>query len=104
MKPRDWEKDRRMMQLLRYAAWRAVSEKGECSDNVKPGDAWYEEGAYPLISTVDDGLKTTFLRGMVLPPEYTEYPDTAMWIEGVPAEKTGWTDVEVPHRRDSGKA
>ena len=69
---------------------RAVSEKGECSDNVKPGDAWYEEGAYPLISTVDDGLKTTFLRGMVLPPEYTEYPDTAMWIEGVPAEKTGW--------------
>ena len=69
---------------------RAVSEKGECSDNIKPGDAWYEEGAYPLISTADEGVKTTFLRGMVLPPEYTDYPDTAMWIEGNAAEITEW--------------
>jgi len=61
---------------------RTVSEKGECSDNHNPGDVWYEEGAYPLVSTVDGGVKTTFLRGMVLTPEYASFPDTAVWIEG----------------------
>jgi hypothetical protein len=68
----------------------AVSEKGECSDNTRPGDVWYEEGAYPLVSTADKGIKTTFLRGMVLPPEYLNYPDTAMWIEGNAAKISGW--------------
>jgi hypothetical protein len=69
---------------------RVVSDKGESSDNTKPGDAWYEEGAYPLISTTDPGLKATFLRGMVLPPEYDKYPDTAIWIEGSKTCKSGW--------------
>jgi len=69
---------------------RVVSEKGECSDNTKPGDAWYEEGAYPLVSTTDPGLKATFLRGMVLPPEFEKYPDTAIWIEGKKTCKSDW--------------
>ena len=63
---------------------RVESEKGETSDNREPGDAWYEEGAYPLVSTVDPGIKTTFLRGMVLPPEFFGYPDSAIWISGQP--------------------
>ncbi len=53
-------------------------------DNRNPGDVWYEEGAYPLVSTVDPGVKATFLRGMVLPPEYTNYGDHATWISGQP--------------------
>ena len=61
---------------------RVESDKGESSDNWNPGDAWYEEGSYPLISTSDPGEKATFLRGMILPPEYSKYPDTAIWIEG----------------------
>jgi hypothetical protein len=69
---------------------RVESEKGECSDNRQPGDAWYEEGSYPLISTSDPGEKATFLRGMVLPPEYMKYPDTAIWIEGVKSCKSSW--------------
>ncbi len=69
---------------------RAVSEKGENSDNRKPGDFWYEEGAYPLVSTTDKGVKTTFLRGMVLPPEYNKYPDTAIWIEGTKPCVSDW--------------
>jgi hypothetical protein len=69
---------------------RVESEKGECSDNRRPGDAWYEEGSYPLVSTSDAGEKATFLRGMVLPPEYSKYPDTAIWIEGVKSCKSGW--------------
>ncbi len=69
---------------------RVVSDKGECSDNTKPGDAWYEEGSYPLISTTDKGSKATFLRGMVLPPEFNRYPDTAIWIEGVKSCKSSW--------------
>lgn len=69
---------------------RVESEKGECSDNWRPGDAWYEEGSYPLISTSDPGEKATFLRGMILPPEYNEYPDTAIWIEGVKSCKSDW--------------
>ncbi len=69
---------------------RVRSDKGESADNTKPGDAWYEEGAYPLVSTTDKGLKATFLRGMVLPPEFDKYPDTAIWIEGVKSCKSGW--------------
>jgi hypothetical protein len=69
---------------------RVESEKGECSDNRRPGDAWYEEGGYPLVSTSDPGEKATFLRGMILPPEYSRYPDTAIWIEGVKSCKSDW--------------
>jgi hypothetical protein len=69
---------------------RVTSDKGESSDNTRPGDCWYEEGAYPLISTSDSGNKATFLRGMVLPPEYIQYPDTAMWIEGSKKCKADW--------------
>jgi hypothetical protein len=67
-----------------------VSEKGENSSNRNPGDCWYEEGAYPLISTTDPGDKATFLRGMVLPPEYDRYPDTAIWIEGKKTAISDW--------------
>ena len=69
---------------------RVESDKGECSDNNQPGDYWYEEGSYPLISTSDPGNKATFLRGMVLPPEYDKYPDTAVWIEGAKSCKSDW--------------
>lgn len=69
---------------------RVRSEKGESSDNTRPGDCWYEEGAYPLVSTTDPGNKATFLRGMVLPPDYDKYPDTAIWIEGTKPCKSGW--------------
>ncbi len=67
--------------------------KGESSDNRNPGDVWYEEGAYPLISTADPGMKATFLRGMVLPPEFADYPETAIWISGTPeggVKNEGW--------------
>ena len=69
---------------------RVRSDKGESSDNTRPGDCWYEEGAYPLVSTTDPGNKATFLRGMVLPPEYDKYPDTAFWIEGSKSCKSDW--------------
>jgi len=59
-----------------------ASEKGEDTRNYDPGDCWYEEGAYPLVSTTDEGSMANFLRGMILPPEYAKYPDTAIWIEG----------------------
>jgi hypothetical protein len=76
--------------LLRGSSFRVESEKGEESVSHGPGDVWYEEGAYPLVSTIEPGLKTTFLRGMVLPPEFHEYPDTAIWIENKPAMKAGY--------------
>jgi hypothetical protein len=69
---------------------RVESDKGECSDNKGPGSCWYEEGAYPLVSTSDNGNDATFLRGMVLPPEYDRYPDTAIWIEGEKKVSAGW--------------
>jgi hypothetical protein len=69
---------------------RVESDKGECSDNRHPEAVWYEEGSYPLVSTTDPGEKATFLRGMVLPPEYNKYPDTAIWIEGAKKVKAGW--------------
>ena len=69
---------------------RVESEKGECSDNWHPGDAWYEEGSYPLVSTSDKGEKAAFLRGMVLPPDYIKYPNTPVWIEGKKSCKSDW--------------
>jgi len=67
-----------------------VSTIGESFYNLKNGDAWYEEGAYPLVSTSPDGVETTFLRCMILPPEFDEYPDTALWIEGTKPCESDW--------------
>jgi len=63
---------------------------GEESDNVKLGDCWYEEGCYPIVSSTWGDDPTAFLRAMVLPVEYAEYPDTAMWIEGEKVVKSSW--------------
>ncbi len=63
---------------------------GEESDNTKQGDAWYEEGSYPIISTTDDGDTSAFLRGIILPYEYSQFPDTAVWIEGAKSVKSDW--------------
>ena len=63
---------------------------GECSDNEKQGDAWYEEGSYPIVSTTYGDDPTAFLRGMVLPVEYDKYPDTAVWIEGEKKVQSSW--------------
>ena len=63
---------------------------GEESDNVNCGDCWYEEGCYPIVSTTWGEIPTAFLRAMVLPVEYAEYPDTAMWIEGEKVVKSSW--------------
>jgi|SRR5579859_4802868 len=69
---------------------RTESEKGEDTNNQTRGDVWYEEGAYPLVSTVDEGRKATFLRGMILPPEYLTYGETGTWIEGIKAKYSVW--------------
>jgi hypothetical protein len=69
---------------------RVESDKGESSDNRLTGDCWYEEGSYPLVSTSDPGETADFLRGMVLPPEYSRYPDTAVWIEGMKSCESDW--------------
>jgi hypothetical protein len=69
---------------------RVVSEKGESSDNKQSGDCWYEEGSYPLVSTTDPGNKATFLRGMVMPPDYAKYPEMPTWIEGTKSCKSEW--------------
>ena len=69
---------------------RVESEKGESSDNRLTGDCWYEEGSFPLVSTSDPGETADFLRGMVLPPEYDRYPDTAIWIEGTKPCESDW--------------
>jgi len=66
------------------------SDKGECSDNRRTGDCWYEEGSYPLVSTSDPGETADFMRGMILPPEYIRYPDTAIWIEGKKMCESEW--------------
>lgn len=63
---------------------------GEESDNEKQGDTWYEEGSYPIISSTHGTEPSAFLRGMVLPAEYAEYPDTAMWIEGSKSVQSSW--------------
>jgi hypothetical protein len=73
---------------------RTESEKGEDTVNTRRGDVWYEEGAYPLVSTVREGAKATFLRGMILPPEYLIYGETATWIEGAKAKYRDWKPLD----------
>lgn len=38
------------------------SAKGEDSASSMTGDTWYEEGAYPVVTTTEPGVSTTFLR------------------------------------------
>jgi hypothetical protein len=68
---------------------RVESEKGEESISRQAGDVWYEEGSYPINSSRPPGVRTTFLRGMVFPPEFEKYHDTVIWIEG--QRKSGHT-------------
>lgn len=68
---------------------RVVSDKGESSDN-HTGSYWYEEGSYPLVSTTDPGNRAIFLRGMILPPEYAQYPEMPTWIEGTKTCESTW--------------
>lgn len=72
------------VRCLLSGEFKTESEKGGSSESRNPGDAWYEEGAYPLVSTAPPGVKTTFLRGMILPPEFLNYGETATWIERRP--------------------
>jgi len=60
----------------------AESTYGETYYGLKNDSVWYEEGAYPLVSSVPEGKTATFLRGMILPQEYENWGDTAMFIEG----------------------
>jgi hypothetical protein len=78
------------IRCLLSGSLRAESSKGENSYNNRRGDVWYEEGAYPLVSTVDAGDKTTFLRGMILPPEFLDVGETANWIGGFKAKFEAW--------------
>lgn len=82
------------IRCMQQGTLRAESQKGECSYASQSGDVWYEEGAYPLVSTVDPGDKATFLRGMILPPEFKGFPDTAVWIEGFKATYDGSTVLQ----------
>jgi hypothetical protein len=78
---------------------RTVSEKGEDTVNEKRGDCWYEEGVYPLISLTE---KATFLRGMILPPEYADVPgESPTWMEGQKPCESGWKGYvkQVVHLR-----
>lgn len=84
------------IRCLLTGAMRTESRMEGESDNRTPGATWYEEGAYPLVSTVDPGDKATFLRGMILPPEFTDYADSANWISGQPeggAKFEGWAEL-----------
>jgi hypothetical protein len=65
-----------------------ISEKGENTVNEKTGDVWYEEGAYPLVSLTE---QATFLRWMILPPEYADVPgESPNWIEGAKGCTSDW--------------
>jgi hypothetical protein len=82
------------IRCLLSGSLRAESSKGENSYNNRRGDVWYEEGAYPLVSTVDEGDKTTFLRGMILPPEFAGVGETANWIGGFKAKFEDWNRLQ----------
>lgn len=77
------------IRCLLSGALRTESEKNENVYSSERGDVWYEEGAYPLVTTSDPGLKSTFLRGLILPPEYAGLKDTANWISGLAATYDG---------------
>lgn len=70
----------------------------EWSRNNKMGDCWYEEGSYPIVSTTPEGAEPAdFLRGMILPVEYSKHGDTARWIEGAKDRSDRPQDL-VPYR------
>ncbi|MGI6072800.1 MAG: hypothetical protein ACOX75_07350 [Lachnospiraceae bacterium] len=67
------------------------SSVGENSDNNGCGAVWYEEGAYPVVSTVEPGTTCRFMRCMVMPAEYMECTsESPNWIEGAKAVQSSW--------------
>ena len=67
------------------------SNIGETSDNDGFGAVWYEEGAYPVVSTVAEGSTARFMRCMIMPAEYmTCTSESPNWIEGAKSVKSDW--------------
>jgi hypothetical protein len=56
----------------------------------EPGDPWWETGVEAVISTADEQVTSSFLRGMVLPVEFRGRPDTAKWLRQPPPVQGGW--------------
>jgi hypothetical protein len=80
------------IRCLLSGEWHVRSEQGEESDNVAPGDCWYEEGSYPIYGRDKIVKPAKTLRCMILPPEFETNPDTAIWIEAhvKPKHKSDW--------------
>jgi hypothetical protein len=68
--------------LVEGDVW-TVSSKGENSTASQWGDAWYEEGSYPLDGGTSPGVKSTFLRGLIYPPEFEKMQNPCHWIDEV---------------------
>lgn len=67
------------------------SNVGETSDNNGCGAVWYEEGAYPVVSTVAEGSVARFMRCMIMPAEYMAcVSESPNWIEGAKSVKSDW--------------
>jgi len=58
-----------------------VQQDAESARDLAPGDAWWETGSDTVIAWSSRQMAATFLRGMVLPPEW-EGKVTGTWLSG----------------------
>ena len=63
---------------------------GESSDNEKRRGRMVRGRVLSHYLNHNGDDPAAFLRGMVLPVEYDQYPDTAMWIEGSKSVQSSW--------------
>jgi hypothetical protein len=58
-----------------------VQQDAESARDLAPGDAWWETGSDTVIAWSSRQIGSTFLRGMILPPEW-EGKVASTWLSG----------------------
>ncbi len=70
----------------------SADQKSETITQRLPGDPWWEVGPDEVIARAAPTMRTRFMRGMILPAEFSDGTETAKWLDTKnPPPSDNWT-------------
>lgn len=70
----------------------SAEQKSETVTQRLPGDPWWEVGPDEVIARAAPTMRTRFMRGMILPAQFSDGTETAKWLDTKnPPPSDNWT-------------
>lgn len=70
----------------------SADQKSEAIPQRLPGDPWWEVGPDEVVARAAPTMRTRFMRGMILPPQFADGSETATWLDTkAPPPSDNWT-------------